>query len=796
MVKMARNRYLHWCIAAFVGLLACESPPPIQDPAVSEGFKTAIIIQCADQCAQMQSQIRSRGGNVTQQYNNLPFISADVDDSTLYYLQNQLGRRAVNKDILITPPQPEEKFSLSAHQILGTVASETNIKGVTGNLITPSNYSFNNLLTGATTVHQNGYRGKDVIVAVIDTGTANNREIVPVLRDTVIGGESFVDDPDEPSATSTLNGEHGTWIGTMIAGHGGIITEPDSDLAQAIGAYAPDSIIPVDDTTTVIPMFGTAPDAKIYAMKTFAASGGGTSSSTVLAAVDRIISLKTNFDAGQVSEPVAGDGSEDDPFVYDALNIQVVNFSLGGPTLFAAQELDDKVTDLLLATGIVVVASAGNEGFAAMTGASPGTGLGSIAVGAANEPRHERILRDLQNGPGTGADFRPTNHIQMASFSSRGPTADGRPGVDIVANGFASFVQGADGHVSMVSGTSLSAPTITGAAAVLRGAFPDLSAEQIRTALVKGANPNMVGARAGFSDQGFGFVDLPGSFAVIENHDLDPVLPTEPFAEPNTSEREILLSNGYPVISFNRRNEFSTRVILSPGEVRQLFLDISDDIHDLDINISGVTPSLPPAEQNLLFGDDLMATFVDAPTSIDRTRFRDFIADQKSFSVTHPQPGIARLALMGDWTNKGDITGQIDITINRETKTNPIAAGSLVDDQVDSYTFEVSADMTQVSFELSWKANWGFYPTHDLDLILTGPSGELILDGATLSSPEHVTIEAPSPGKWTVNIEGFLLHQMSDEYILRGTDQADNNLILTPLITPPDTPVEPIPPTP
>ena len=774
---------------AFALLVACESIPQ-DSPASANGvFRSAVVIDCKTQCEEIRQHIRTRGGVITQQYRNVPLIAANIDDDTLTSLMKILAVNAIHKDTLIAAPQVDENFTLQQQQLAnGKVASESELLSQM-NTLRPSNYSYNNIITGATFAHEQGFRGQDVIVAVIDTGTANNSEIVPVLNKTVIGGESLVtEDPEEPSATSTKNEEHGTWIGTMIAAHGGIMLPSDSDVAQAVATHSPESIIEIDATTSVIPMFGTAPDAKIYALKTFSATGGGTPSSVVLAAMDRVLTLKTNFDAGLGSEPVAGDGSEDLPFVYDSLDIKVVNMSLGGPTLFAGSEIDDLMTEKMLAAGIVVVTSAGNEGFAAMTGASPGTGLGSIAVGASNPPKHERILRDLQSGPGTGIDFRPTNHVQMATFSSRGPTADGRPGIDIVANGFASFVQGPDGHTSMVSGTSLSAPTVTGAAALLRSAFPEASANDIRVALLEGANPTLIGGRPSLNDQGHGFLDIGAAITLLRNGQLDNHLPTQTYAEPNTLVRDILSQNGYPVLAFKRNQTHEARITLGPGEVKQFFIEVDRDVHDVVVDVTNITMDLPEDKQNILFGDDLMATFVDAPTSIDDSRFREFLTKDTTLKVKHPQPGVARLAFMGDWTNMGGVSAEIAISVLREEPMPPIASGSLIDDQVDKYTFTVTPNMTQIVLGLAWKADWSFYPSHDLDLILTTPDKEMIFDGATLVAPEEVILEDPIPGEWTILIEGFQLHDMQDEYILRGQDQSGNNISVTPVTPVPTQP--------
>src|SRR5438093_4271495 len=123
--------------------------------------------------------------------------------------------------------------------------------------------------------------------------------------------------------------------------------------------------------------------------------------------------------------------------------------TFGGPMLFAGRSIQHQLTLAMLAAGITVVTSAGTDGPPAMTGGSPGTGFGSLTVGAASTAVHERVLRDLQLGPGMGAISRPTTHPQTAYFSSRGPTADGRLDPDILANGFASYVHA---YVALTAG--------------------------------------------------------------------------------------------------------------------------------------------------------------------------------------------------------------------------------------------------------------------------------------------------------------------------------------------------------
>jgi len=760
------NRYQAVGIAVIL-LFACSSPHTPENNSSEKSLGgDRYIIRCDNRCADLEIQILSAGGNITQRYVNLDVLAFElpVIDSSTNEIKQSLSQFPIYKDLNISIPRPFEKLSFNA---VNNLIPAQIIDEQPGNMRT--NFAIKNQLNGSALAHQDGILGESVIVAVIDSGTANNAEIVPVLSGSVIGGENFVLDENEPSATSTANDNHGTWVASMIAGHGGIIVANDSELAQVVLTHAPGSVIEINETEVEIPLVGTAPAASIYALKTFSANSDGAPSSRIIAAMDRVLSLKNNFLSGVPTDSVSGDGSEDDPFVYDSLNIQVLNMSLGGPSLFPGREIDDLLTDALTAAGIVVVTSAGNEGFAAITGGSPGTGLGSIAVGAASDVTHERILRDLQSGPDTGIQFRPTEHMQMAIFSSRGPTADGRTGVDMVANGFASFVQGSDGGISMVSGTSFSAPTIAGAAALLWQAYPNASATEIKTALIESANPQLLSSTASVFDQGHGYLNVVNALDVLDD-DLDFHLPTMPNADANTRVADNLQAIGINVIAANNM-QFSREVTLQPGQVQQFFIETSEDTHAFIINIEEFSAALPATEQNVLFGDDMILTMVDAPLSFDETRLREFINSPQEFRVAHTQQGIVRIAVMGDWTNVGDVSAEI--TISRELETLPamIADGEISEGELQQFQIDVTDTTTALTLGLFWNSNWHIYPAHDLDLIITDPDGNLIFDAATLSIPESITIDTPTPGSWTLEVDGFLLHDMTDDFQLYAYDQ-------------------------
>ena len=194
--------------------------------------------------------------------------------------------------------------------------------------------------------------------------------------------------------------------------------------------------------------------------------------------------------------------------------------SLGGPTLWAGKDLFDQAVDAFLENDIVVVDSAGNAGPSSITIGSPGTAYGALTVGAASLAHNVRIVVTLQNRSfplSVGSLFLPSSGPQTADFSSRGPNADGRGDPDVTASGQASFGMGFTGtnFLNFASGTSFSSPSVAGVAAVLREAFPDATARQIRNAIIMGANPNFLADNPTESDHGAGYADAEAARVLL-----------------------------------------------------------------------------------------------------------------------------------------------------------------------------------------------------------------------------------------------------------------------------------------
>ncbi len=761
--------------ASLLLLLAATAAPS----AAADGTMRGLIIRGPKPYDSMVATVRSLGGEVTQRYENVDAIAASVPEGRLAELAALVGPGKISKDAMIARPhsvsRPERYRPGGADAI--TQAVEARPLGEADLAALPTDYLFNNGLIGASSFHAQGVLGQGVTVAIIDAGTANS-PAVPALAGRVIGGENFVTADPVQSATSRSNDHHGTWVGTVIAGDVVFGYSATGSFVAALKKYAPTSIMGdcPDPTYSVpvcwVPQVGVAPRANLYALKVFDSRGGGAPESRIMAAMDRAITLRHNYNLGTTASPVSGTGEEDSPYVYDSLNIQVVNMSLGGGTIYAGRDLEDQLTVKMLEEGIVLASSAGNDGFGAMTVGSPGSGFGSITVGAANDPLHERIWAEAAYG--LGDFYRPTTHVQTADFSSRGPDADGRFDPDVVANGVATWAEGTCIGISpcttapswFVWGTSFSSPTVAGGAALLRQAFPHAKPNEVREAIVNGANPRVLGDRSGRIDQGNGYLDLAAAAARLDDRwhgrwhfDARRSHPT-PFVAENIERI------GFEPVRL-RDGTFTAHVRnLVPGQVKQFFVESDPFTEEISVDLTNITPELPPAQQNQLFGDDVYFKVVDAPTSFQDRNITDFVKADSHYVLDNPQTGLVRVSLQGDWTNAGRVSADLRIKRTHKRAGWPSAKGRLRQGDIVPFEVVVPAGAAQAVFETQWVRNWSMYPTSDIDMLLIDPDGNVDMTGATLASPERAVVKDPKQGPWTIVVSAYAIPAEPDYFSL------------------------------
>jgi subtilisin family serine protease len=161
----------------------------------------------------------------------------------------------------------------------------------------------------------------------------------------------------------------------------------------------------------------------------------------------------------------------------DSLGVDIIASSVGYWDFddlamnYTVADLDGKTTTITKGAtiaagkGILVVNSAGNYGSSASTLVAPADAEGILAIGSVNK------------------DFT------VSSFSSRGPTGDGRIKPDLVTFGNGVFVIRSNGVVGTVNGTSFSAPQITALAAGIWQARPEWTKDKlIEMLLASGTN--------------------------------------------------------------------------------------------------------------------------------------------------------------------------------------------------------------------------------------------------------------------------------------------------------------------
>ncbi|REK75549.1 S8 family peptidase [Paenibacillus paeoniae] len=282
---------------------------------------------------------------------------------------------------------------------------------------------------GSTAVQrQKRLTGKGINVAFIDTGLYPHPDLThPTNR--IVAFKDLIGRRKRPYDD---NG-HGTHVAGDIAGNGW----------SSRGKYR-----------------GPAPNAGIIAVKAFNRSGDAYDS-TIIKALEWCIRNRRR------------------------LNLRILSLSFGGP-LFSQCSEDPlcQAIEKAVKAGIVVVVAAGNAGPRRRTIESPGNAPSAITVGAVDDRGNLSQAGDL-----------------ITYYSSRGPTSGGRIKPDLVAPGERVISLRAPGSKQdrkfpnlrvgrryfVMSGTSVSAPIVAGAAAQLLQKNPSLTPKQVKAILKRNA---------------------------------------------------------------------------------------------------------------------------------------------------------------------------------------------------------------------------------------------------------------------------------------------------------------------
>ena len=288
-------------------------------------------------------------------------------------------------------------------------------------------------MLGGVRLHESGFRGKGITIAVLDGGFQNYDRIPAFFNTHILGTHDFL------TSIESIDSRNSRPIGFHAIDHG-------TKVFSALAAYAPDVII------------GTAPDAAYW----------------LLRCEDSLTEQPIEEDYWVMAAEMA-----------DSVGADIINSSLGyyaydhSQNNYRLQDLDgqtafiSKAASMLAQKGIILCNSAGNSGMGQWKKISvPADARDILTVGAIDKNR------------------------RLASFSSIGPSQDGRIKPDIVAQGAPTALLSGRGTLVHDMGTSFSTPIVCGLVACLWQALPDKSAleiiEIVRQSADQYANPTNI----------------------------------------------------------------------------------------------------------------------------------------------------------------------------------------------------------------------------------------------------------------------------------------------------------------
>jgi len=227
----------------------------------------------------------------------------------------------------------------------------------------------------------------------------------------------------------------------------------------------------------------------------------------------------------------------------DSLGVDVINTSLGyfdyDNTGYSHtySEMDGKTTfmtrgaEIAFSRGMIVVVSAGNEGATANPHiAVPADGVSVLTVGAVTASK------------------------TVTSFSSIGPSYDGRVKPDVMAQGQATVLSDPLGNIVTANGTSFSSPIMAGMVTSLWQAFPKKTNKEIRDLTLKSADRFLVPT----TEYGYGIPNF--SLALSNGLATEEVSKTNIILHPNPT-------SDYSIVSFSANLQKGTiRVYAITGQ--------------------------------------------------------------------------------------------------------------------------------------------------------------------------------------------------------------------------------------
>ena len=265
---------------------------------------------------------------------------------------------------------------------------------------------------------------------------------------------------------------------------GYIRPQKDSHGTHVAGILAANWPDPRGTTPLTEPLLGICPELEIYDIRVLPDDPSKTSDEfTIIAALQFIRHLNAHKDV----------------MVIHGVNLSlsvphdVANFACGRTPV--CEECERVVNN-----GVVVVTAAGNRGFNKLQAAEGGA-LGDYRYISITDPGNADGVITV----GSTHRLLPHNY-GVSYFSSRGPTGDGRTKPDLVAPGERIDSCSLNDYYETMDGTSMAAPHVSGAAALLIGRHRELMGQPRRVKEILCRSATDLGREPRF--QGAGLVDV------------------------------------------------------------------------------------------------------------------------------------------------------------------------------------------------------------------------------------------------------------------------------------------------
>ncbi|MFN8490572.1 MAG: S8 family peptidase [Caldilineaceae bacterium] len=443
------HKFIHLCLTLVLslGLLGATAAPQgkalgrvqpllLRIAAEQPEQQVSVIVQKTTAGQALEDFVAQTGGTVIQALPLIHAFAAELPAQAALALAEVDGVRWISLDAAVVRSSADDEAAMPYKALLPIIANDEQGESVSAAALTnPPSYYLDTI--SVRQVWTQGLRGQGVGVAVIDSGVTATNDFNKSTQAAASRLKQFSFNPKTSNVSDTFG--HGTHVAGIIGGNG----------AASGGFYS-----------------GVAPQVNLYGLK-ISDDQNLARESDAIAAMQWVYDHKTQY------------------------NIRAINLSINSTVEQSYQTSPlDAAAEILWFNGVVVVVSAGNAVshgvYYKTVDAAPANDPFVITVGASNQM--------LNSDPAN--DF-------VALYSAYGVTMDGFVKPDIVAPGTAIISVlaptsnwatqyplhvVANGAYFWLSGTSMAAPMVTGAVALLLQDEPTLTPDQVKYRLTHASN--------------------------------------------------------------------------------------------------------------------------------------------------------------------------------------------------------------------------------------------------------------------------------------------------------------------